>query len=238
MTKRGTWRLPFLPNWHIVSKAHQQNARFFKRLAPQKWCVQFWCSSKPGGVMFPPELLELTPCLYSSKPFEARENLANLAMVRRLPAEATKDVSLLFYEQSLAKLVTADKRFHGSIAAEEILNFPVLINALRRADDRGRNHLQSIRIHHAIALKTFGFLVVEHCKHHAAGTQQFRQRRNDLLHQSRLEIIQKIPEKHGIERTARVLQIPLQEAGGSRAGSHLEGFAGSEVFSQTSLFFG
>src|SRR6266516_3652431 len=77
MTKRGTWRLPFLPNWHIVSKAHQQNARFFKRLAPQKWCVQFWCSSKPGGVMFPPELVELTSFLYSQKLLDAREKLAN-----------------------------------------------------------------------------------------------------------------------------------------------------------------
>lgn len=60
MTKRGAWRLPFLSNCRIVSKVRKLHARLFERLAPQKWCVQFWCGSKPGGLMFPPELAELT----------------------------------------------------------------------------------------------------------------------------------------------------------------------------------
>jgi hypothetical protein len=34
---------------------------FRKRLAPQERCVQLWFSSKPGGVMSPPELMELSP---------------------------------------------------------------------------------------------------------------------------------------------------------------------------------
>src|SRR5215472_4923677 len=85
MTKRGAWRLPFLPNCRIVTKARQLHARLFERLAPQKWCVQFWCSSKPGGVMFPPELAELTSCLYSWKLRDAREKLANPDFVTQAP---------------------------------------------------------------------------------------------------------------------------------------------------------
>ena len=43
--------------------------------APQKRCDQLWCSSKPGGVMFPPELIELTIRLYSSELANASEEL-------------------------------------------------------------------------------------------------------------------------------------------------------------------
>ena len=58
------------------------------------------------------------------------------------------------------------------------------------------------RIHNAIALEAFGLLAVEHREDHATGPQQFRQTRDDLFHQSLLEIIQKIPEKHSIKRAA------------------------------------
>jgi hypothetical protein len=36
---------------------------FHGRRAPQERCVQLWCSSKPGGVMIPPELGELATSL-------------------------------------------------------------------------------------------------------------------------------------------------------------------------------
>src|SRR5256886_7564893 len=102
-----------------LSKAHQQNARFFKRLAPQKWCVQFWCSSKPGGVMFPPELVELTSFLYSQKLLDAREKLANPPTLSHRAAGV-----LLLDEKGLAQLIATDEGFHRPIAAEEILDFP------------------------------------------------------------------------------------------------------------------
>ncbi len=38
-------------------------------------CVQLLLRSKPGGVMSPPELIELTSCLYSSKMHIASEEL-------------------------------------------------------------------------------------------------------------------------------------------------------------------
>src|SRR5207247_2721933 len=107
-----------------------------------KWCVQFWCSSKPGGVMFPPELVELTSFLYSQKLLDAREKLANPPTLSHRAAGV-----LLLDEKGLAQLIATDKGFHRPIAAEEILDFPVLINLLRRAQNRGRNHLQGIRVH-------------------------------------------------------------------------------------------
>src|SRR6266566_903490 len=111
MTKRGTWRLPFLPNWHIVSKAHQPTL-----------------SHRAAGV-------------------------------------------LLLDEKGLAQLIATDKGFHRPIAAEEILDFPVLINLLRRAQNRGRNHLQGIRVHNTVTLEPFRLLVVKHRENHAAGPQ-------------------------------------------------------------------
>lgn len=50
---------------------------FRERRAPQKRCDQLWFSSKPGGVMFPPELSELTLCLYSPNSWNASEDLKN-----------------------------------------------------------------------------------------------------------------------------------------------------------------
>src|SRR6266480_1279336 len=144
MTKRGTWRLPFLPNW----------------------CVQFWCSSKPGGVMFPPELVELTSFLYSQKLLDAREKLANPPTLSHRAAGV-----LLLDEKGLAQLIATDKGFHRPIAAEEILDFPVLINLLRRAQFRCRNHLQGIRVHNTVTLEPFRLLVVKHRENHAAGPQ-------------------------------------------------------------------
>jgi len=61
-------------------------ARMFReRRAPQKRCVQFWCSSKPGGVMIPPELLELTVRLYSSDSLNASEERVNAQFPQHYP---------------------------------------------------------------------------------------------------------------------------------------------------------
>src|SRR5229473_3364515 len=54
-------------------------ARMFReRRAPQKRCDQLWCSSKPGGVIIPPELSELTPSLYSFGSLDASGEFVNL----------------------------------------------------------------------------------------------------------------------------------------------------------------
>src|SRR6266851_6053469 len=61
-------------------------ARMFReRRTPQKRCDQLWCSSKPGGVMVPPELLELTPCLYSSDSSIASEERVNAQFPQASP---------------------------------------------------------------------------------------------------------------------------------------------------------
>lgn len=50
-------------------------ARMFReRLAPRERCAQFWFSSKSGGVMSPPELIELSSPVYSpATPFASKE---------------------------------------------------------------------------------------------------------------------------------------------------------------------
>src|ERR1700739_3880859 len=144
---------------------------------------------------------------------------------------------LLLYEKRFAQLVAADEGFHCPVTAEEILNFPVLINALRGTNDWARNHLQRTRIGEAITLEAFGLLAVEHGEDDATGPQQFCQAGDNLLHHSLLEIVQKIPKKNGVERAARVLQILFHKARGPGAGSHFDRFAGREVLSQTRFFF-
>jgi hypothetical protein len=52
-------------------------ASVFGRRAPRERCVQLWFSSKPGGVMSPPKLDELTPNDYSSDLWNASEELKN-----------------------------------------------------------------------------------------------------------------------------------------------------------------
>jgi hypothetical protein len=63
---------------------------FRERRAPQKRCDQFWCSSKPGGVMIPPELLELTIRLYSSDSWNASEEWASAQFPQRSRGLATQ----------------------------------------------------------------------------------------------------------------------------------------------------
>ena len=79
-SKRGNLAVPPLANL-LCRLGSAQNARMFlERRAPQKRCDQRCCSSKPGGVMIPPELLELTTCLYSSDRSNASEDLVNLGI--------------------------------------------------------------------------------------------------------------------------------------------------------------
>jgi hypothetical protein len=50
---------------------------FHERRAPQERCDQLWYGSKPGGVIVPPELLELTTCLYARDLRIASEETVN-----------------------------------------------------------------------------------------------------------------------------------------------------------------
>jgi hypothetical protein len=81
--------------------------------------------------MSPPELTELTPCLYSCKMHIASEELENAGNSQL--SELHLAGNRLLDEESFAKLVAADKRFHGAETIKEILDFAVLENFLRRA---------------------------------------------------------------------------------------------------------
>jgi len=51
---------PFFPNWLCRLRSAPSARMLRERLAPRERCVQLWFSSKPGGVMSPPELMELS----------------------------------------------------------------------------------------------------------------------------------------------------------------------------------
>src|ERR1700731_2574322 len=129
----------------------------------------------------------------------------------------------LLDKKRFAKLVAPYKRLHGSVAAEEILNFTVLINALRGAQDRGRNHLQRSGIHDAITLEAFRLLAVKHGENHAARPQQFRQISDQLLGYHGFEIVEQVPEQNSVKGRVRILQVGLEEARGARCGRDIEG---------------
>ncbi len=84
---------------------------FHERRAPQERCDQLWCSSKPGGVIVPPELLELTFCLYSSNSSNASEERVNTRFPQR-PVNGRQKIEQLFNEESFPQLVAANERFH------------------------------------------------------------------------------------------------------------------------------
>jgi hypothetical protein len=94
---------------------------------------QLCFSSKPGGVMLPPELDELTPPRLL---LERKECKRRVGERRQLSEESDSCGVKLFYEKRFAQLVATDKRFHGAVATEEILNLAILINFLRGAQQR------------------------------------------------------------------------------------------------------
>ena len=83
--KGGTGRFP--PFFNLLCRLGSALiARMFRgRLAPQERCAQLWFSSKPGGVMSPPELLELSSLMYSLAALFASEDCSSIRF--RFPAK-------------------------------------------------------------------------------------------------------------------------------------------------------
>jgi hypothetical protein len=120
-----------------------QKARMFReRLAPRERCVQLWFSSKPGGVMSPPELNELSSPVYSLFSSIASEEWVNTQIPQRALSSAAQGI--LFNEKSFPKLIPAYERLHRAESAEQVLDFAVLVHLLRRTQYRRRNNLQRV----------------------------------------------------------------------------------------------
>ena len=98
----GTWRFPLFAILLCRLGSALEARMFHGRRAPQERCVQLWCSSKPGGVMIPPELYELTNRFYSCGVLNASEEQVNT----RYPQIAFRQISLaLFLMKRFAELV-------------------------------------------------------------------------------------------------------------------------------------
>jgi hypothetical protein len=140
--QKGSRAAPLLAALLSRFGSAQKTRMFRERRAPQKRCVQLWFGSKPGGVMSPPELLELTSNYYAAESRNASEEMEKLRYPQLLKIdEIRKD---LLDEKRFAELVAADERLHGAIAAEEILDFAILVDLLRRAKHCGGDHLQCV----------------------------------------------------------------------------------------------
>ena len=72
--KWGAGRLPISYFFAVSPRKQRQRARVFSGDAHRESGVyQLWFSSKPGGVMLPPELDELMPLIYSFEGWSASE---------------------------------------------------------------------------------------------------------------------------------------------------------------------
>jgi hypothetical protein len=102
--KWGAWRLPiFLLLCRLGSDA--DCAHVFGRRAPQKRCDQLWFSSKPGGVILPPEPDELTVLIYSCEAESASEEMEKC----KGWSDNREDPAPLLDKQRFSKLVAPDK---------------------------------------------------------------------------------------------------------------------------------
>ncbi len=73
-TKWGAGRLPISYHFAVSSRKQRQLARVFSGDSHRESGVyQLWFSSKPGGVMLPPEPDELTSLIYSCEGWSASE---------------------------------------------------------------------------------------------------------------------------------------------------------------------
>ena len=84
-TKRGSLAAPPFANLLCRFGSALETRMFHERRAPQERCDQLWCGSKPGGVVIvPPELLELTACLYARDLRIASEETVNTRFPQHL----------------------------------------------------------------------------------------------------------------------------------------------------------
>jgi hypothetical protein len=181
--------------------------------------------------MSPPELDELTALVYADAKVNASEKkekkqTEDQAAVEPLPARLLASLCGLFAllnEESFAQLIAANERFHRTEAAKQVLNFTVLVDLLGGAQDRRRDNLQRIGVRDAVTLKALWFFAVEKGENGAAGPQQLGEIRNGLLRQNRFEIVEQIPNQHGIEAGARILEIFGEKTDRTAGGSHVRG---------------
>ncbi len=98
------WGARGLPIFRLLCRlgSDADCAQVFGRRAPRERCVQLWFSSKPGGVMLPPEPDELTLLIYSCKVCSASEEM------EKCKGGQGKRARLLDKER-FAKLVPPDK---------------------------------------------------------------------------------------------------------------------------------
>ena len=141
--KKGSLAAPLFANLLCRLRSALTARMFRERLAPRERCVQLWFSSKPGGVMSPPELIEL-----SSLDVLPREVICKRRMGEHTNstgrALSSASSEFLLDEKSFSKLIPAHERFHRAESAEQVLYFAVLVDLLRGTQNGRGNNLQRV----------------------------------------------------------------------------------------------
>ena len=116
-----------------------------ERPAPQERCVQLCFSSKSGGVIFPSGALG-AHLAFVLLGFVGRKRRVGVNYRRRrtqrysstrVHCRQDEKNCRLLDEKSFAQLIAADERLDRAVAPEHVLDFPILIDLLRRKDSRG-----------------------------------------------------------------------------------------------------
>src|SRR6516164_9263577 len=115
----------------------------------------------------------------------------------------------LLDEECLAQLVAAYVRLHRAKSSKELLDFAVLIEFLGRKDGLRFQYLERGGVDHAVSLESWWLFAVKQRKHDATRPHQFCQVRHRFFRQLRLQIVERVPQQHGVKRSRRVLQIVI-----------------------------
>src|SRR5215469_8650546 len=100
----------------------------------------------------------------------------------------------LLDKEGFAELIAADKRLHAAEAAEQLLDFAILIDLLRRENRLGGQNLQRAGVADAIALEAHRLLAVEHGEDDSTGAQELGDLGDHQFGKSGFEIVEDVPK--------------------------------------------
>ena len=120
-------------------------------------------------------------------------------------------MSGLLDEEAFAKLIAPNKHFGSAIPGEQIRYFPVLKNALRLERTGCRNQFQVLSVQHAVAMEDLRFPRVEDGENYSSIAHERRNARGEFGHEVAIEIIQNVPQEHGIEGVIGIKHCRIQK---------------------------
>src|ERR1700730_18408900 len=142
----------------------------------------------------------------------------------------------LLDEKTFPELVAPYKSPGGTESPEQVGNFAVLKDALRSEWAGSRNQLQVLRVHNPVAVECFRLAAMKDGEGDAAIANQRSDPSDQPGHQVAVEVIQHIPQQHGIECVFGIAQSALKKPLGARRRRHFQTGCASGKFAPLFLF--